>query len=74
MAMAFLERMLQSRGLTIASSHLGQLKAFAHDSEGIDNASMSFDEEQILPTFRLIQGVPGASYAVEILQRMEMPR
>ena len=73
-AMAFLERMLQSRGLTIASSHLGQLKAFAHDSEGIDNASMSFDEEQILPTFRLIQGVPGASYAVEILQRMEMPK
>lgn len=73
-AMAFLERMLLSPGLTVVSTHLGQLKAFAHDRDGLQNASMSFDEDAIVPTFRLVQGVPGSSYALEILQRMQMPR
>lgn len=73
-AMAFLERMGQSPGLTVVSTHLGQLKAFAHDRPGIQNASMSFDEERIEPTFRLVQGVPGSSWALEILQRLELPR
>lgn len=73
-AMAFLERMLLSPGLTVVSTHLGQLKAFAHDRQGLQNASMSFDEVAIVPTFRLVQGVPGSSYALEILQRMQMPR
>lgn len=73
-AMAFLERMLLSPGLTVVSTHLGQLKAFAHDRPGLQNACMSFDEERIVPTFRLVQGVPGSSYALEILQRMGMPR
>jgi DNA mismatch repair protein MutS2 len=73
-AMAFLERMAQSPGLTVVSTHLGQLKAFAHDRPGIQNASMSFDETRIEPTFRLVQGVPGSSWALEILQRLELPR
>lgn len=73
-AMSFLERMGQSPGLTLVSTHLGQLKAFAHDRPGIQNASMSFDEERIEPTFRLVQGVPGSSWALEILQRLELPR
>jgi DNA mismatch repair protein MutS2 len=73
-AMAFLERMQLSPGLTIVSTHLGQLKAFAHDQPGLQNACMSFDEERIAPTFRLVQGVPGSSYALEILQRMGLPR
>ncbi|MFA7330341.1 MAG: Smr/MutS family protein [Candidatus Delongbacteria bacterium] len=73
-AVSFLERMLLSPGLTVVSTHLGQLKAFAHDRPGLQNACMSFDEERIVPTFRLVQGVPGSSYALEILQRMGMPR
>lgn len=73
-AMAFIERMLISPGLSLISTHLGQLKAFAHDTEGVQNASMSFDEERIEPTYRLVQGVPGSSYALEILQRMELPK
>jgi len=73
-AMAFLERMTTAGGLTVASTHLGQLKAFAHERDGILNGSMSFDEERISPTYRFMAGVPGSSYALEILQRMEMPK
>jgi DNA mismatch repair protein MutS2 len=73
-AIAFLERMLVCKGQTIVSSHLGQLKAFAHDTIGIENASMSFDEENIQPKFSLVQGVPGSSYALEILQRLGLPK
>ncbi|MCB1046133.1 MAG: Smr/MutS family protein [Calditrichaeota bacterium] len=73
-AMAFLERMTGASGLTVASTHLGQLKAFAHERPGIVNGSMSFDEEKITPTYRFVGGVPGSSYALEILQRMDMPK
>jgi DNA mismatch repair protein MutS2 len=73
-AMSFLERMTLSPGLTVVSTHLGQLKVFAHERESIQNASMSFDEQRIEPSFRLVQGVPGSSYALEILQRMNLPQ
>jgi DNA mismatch repair protein MutS2 len=67
-------RTLTSRGaLTIATTHLGALKVFAHETKGAVNASMEFDREHLRPTFVLRSGIPGSSYAFEIASRMGMP-
>lgn len=65
---------LNERGTrTVATTHHGALKAFAHETDGIENGSMAFDAETLQPTFRLRLQVPGSSYAFEIARRYGLP-
>ena len=66
---------LTRRGITtIATTHLGELKVFAHETPGVANASMDFDSERLEPTYRLRQGIPGSSYGLEISRRLGLAR
>jgi DNA mismatch repair protein MutS2 len=65
---------LTNRGsITIATTHHGMLKAFAHETEGVSNASMEFDQDTLKPTYRFRFGIPGSSYALELAKRLELP-
>ncbi len=55
---------------TLATTHHGNLKALANETPGFQNASLEFDLKNIKPTFRLLQGEPGASYAFEVARRI----
>lgn len=59
--------------LTIATTHLGDLKGLAEESTGTVNASLQFDSERLEPTFRLEKNRPGRSYALEIAARLGVP-
>jgi len=62
---------LQDRGAWImASTHLGSLKVFSLDRPRAENASMEFDPLTLAPLYRLLIGVPGASHAVEVAERL----
>jgi DNA mismatch repair protein MutS2 len=66
-------RILNRRGtLTIATTHLGQLKEIAAEEEGVINASLQFDSAELRPTYRLLKGVPGRSYGLAIARRLGM--
>ncbi|MCP4861500.1 MAG: hypothetical protein GY902_09695 [Planctomycetes bacterium] len=67
---AVLEQLLASGAWTIANTHLGQLKLFSLDVARAENASMEFDPLTLAPQFRLLIGVPGASHAVEVAERL----
>ncbi len=73
LAMAALEHLTRRGVRTIATTHHGRLKAFAHEHERIENGSMQFDRETLRPTFRFRPGIPGSSYAFEIAKRLGMP-
>ncbi|MDT8435210.1 MAG: Smr/MutS family protein [Gemmatimonadota bacterium] len=60
-------------GLTVATTHLGSLKALAEEDTRVVNASLSFDPAALRPTFRLQRDRPGRSYALEIATRLGMP-
>jgi DNA mismatch repair protein MutS2 len=67
-------RTLNRRGtLTIATTHLGQLKAIAGEEPGVINASLQFDAVALRPTYRLQKGVPGRSYGLAIARRLGLP-
>ncbi|NOZ08358.1 MAG: endonuclease MutS2 [FCB group bacterium] len=66
---AVLERFLKLRSRVIATSHLGQLKVWAHETAGVVNGGMKFDPDLLAPTYELNLGIPGSSYALEISQR-----
>lgn len=69
LAAAVLLRLSQQAGLTVATTHLGELKSLAGESPRIVNASLQFDARALRPTFRLRRDRPGRSYALEIAAR-----
>ncbi|MCH7809602.1 MAG: endonuclease MutS2 [Chloroflexi bacterium] len=73
LAQSILTYLLRIGCLTVATTHHGELKAFAHSTEGISNASVEFDAESLAPTFRLHIGLPGQSNALAIAERLGMP-
>ncbi len=73
LARAVLERMADLPGLTITTTHYDGLKALAHDDPRFRNGSMEYDLHALRPTYRLRDGLPGRSYALDIAQRMGIP-
>ena len=54
----------------ILSTHHQILKTFMHQDKRYLSARMDFDPTQHRPTYHLVTGAPGASLALEIMQRM----
>ncbi|MHC4627452.1 MAG: endonuclease MutS2, partial [Planctomycetota bacterium] len=74
LAVAMLDKMLAKGGKVIATTHLGQLKAYAYSTARTQNASVQFDSETLAPTYRLLMGTPGSSNALAIARRMGLPK
>lgn len=55
--------------LAMISSHFDALKEYAFLSEHLENSSMIFDEDKLLPTYRFRLGAPGHSYALDVATR-----
>ncbi|MDY0288426.1 MAG: Smr/MutS family protein [Sphaerochaeta sp.] len=73
LARATMEYCLRKAKLTLVTSHHGVLKQFAYAKENVINASMEFDERTHLPTFRVINGIPGDSHALDTAKAMRLP-
>jgi DNA mismatch repair protein MutS2 len=73
LADAILRSLTQRGSLTIATTHLGQLKQIAAQEDGVINASLQFDAVALRPTYRLLKNVPGRSYGLAIARRLGLP-
>jgi len=73
LAAASLSKLATQVRLTVATTHLGDLKGLAEERSGTVNASLQFDGERLQPTYRLEKDRPGRSYALEIAARLGVP-
>jgi len=71
---AVLDQLCQQGAKTLLTTHLGQLKHFAHEQAAIENAAVDFDPETLAPTYRLRYGIPGASSALTTARRLGLPK
>lgn len=73
LGMALLEHLHAAGTRTVVTTHLSELKAFAAQSEGMENAAVEFDAQSLQPTYRVLMGVPGRSNALQIASQLGLP-
>ena len=70
LAVSILEFLKSKSCLVLATTHYQEVKMFAIEEEGVENASCEFDINTLKPTYRLITGMPGKSNAFAIAKRL----
>lgn len=72
-AIAILDELLKSGCLYLVTTHYPEVKHYGEVTEGVQNARMAFDRENLSPLYRLEIGKSGESCAFYIAKRLGMP-
>ncbi|MDD5183464.1 MAG: endonuclease MutS2, partial [Bacilli bacterium] len=70
LAIAIFDTLIEKNCLVIATSHYSELKIHAYNSDNIINASVEFNIKTLMPTYKLLMGIPGLSNALEISKNL----
>lgn len=70
LAISIMDHLRQRDVHVMVSTHYPELKIYAFDKDDVQNASVEFDIQTLRPTYRLLQGIPGTSNAIDIASRL----
>lgn len=70
---SILKYLSEKNCISVVTTHIGDLKSFAYNTEKIENASLEFDIETLSPNYKFVAGIPGQSFTFEIAKKFELP-
>ncbi len=73
LAVSIIEKLRKAGARIMGTTHYAEMKVFALETPGVQNASCEFDIESLRPTYRLSVGVPGKSNAFLISEKLGIP-
>lgn len=73
LSIAILEALHERGATVVATTHFNEIKHFASQTPGFQNARMEFDAETLQPLYRLRIGEAGQSYAFLIAKKLGIP-
>lgn len=73
LAVAILDYFRKLGPLMVVTTHYNELKNYAYHTKSVENGHVEFDEETLMPLYRLHIGVAGSSHALSIGKRLGLP-
>lgn len=73
-AEAVLQNLNDSHVYGVITTHYTNLKNYAERTPGIVNGAMRYDHKHLQPLYQLEIGKPGSSFAIEIAQKIGLPK
>ncbi len=70
LAIAIIDYLCKHSSKAVITTHYSELKEYAYRHDDIINASVEFNVDTLMPTYKLMLGVPGKSNAIEIAKRL----
>lgn len=74
LALSVSDYILKMGAKAVITTHYNELKEYAVVTEGVQNGSMDFDPISYSPTYKLLIGVPGASNALLIAEKLGLKK
>lgn len=73
LAGVFFDEIVKTGAYGVLTTHYGNIKVLADQTEFAENACMLFDESKLNPLFKLKLGQPGSSYTFEVARNVGLP-
>lgn len=73
LAGVFFDEIVKTGAYGVLTTHYGNIKVLADQTEFAENACMLFDENKLNPLFKLKLGQPGSSYTFEVARNVGLP-
>ena len=72
-AEAILEELNKKKSIGIVTTHYSNIKMYAYNDVHLINGAMEFNKAELMPTYKLVLGKPGSSFAYEIAKSVGLP-